>query len=201
MVQHAGLDIVDSYVSLSEVSEYAAQMPEEMKKPRLYPTIPPNHVDYAMPAWCFYPMSKKREGDANWFTLAVRTTQRVDARARRQRSQVRRSGRPVHHRHRPASTTSSGVSRCSPCVPTTSKRWSTRCGSTRRRPIYAEFGPFYTGMVTPVEELMAAADRDLHGDRCRSCSRGRSRRSRTTRNRPRTGRRWRPASACPPGPS
>jgi chlorite dismutase len=22
-----------------------------------------------MPAWCFYPMSKKREGDANWFTL------------------------------------------------------------------------------------------------------------------------------------
>ncbi|HEX3089955.1 MAG TPA: chlorite dismutase, partial [Ilumatobacteraceae bacterium] len=40
-VQHAGLDIVDSYVSLSEVSEYAAQMPEEMKKPRLYPTIPP----------------------------------------------------------------------------------------------------------------------------------------------------------------
>jgi chlorite dismutase len=29
--------VVDSYVSLSEVSEYAAQMPDEMKKPRLYP--------------------------------------------------------------------------------------------------------------------------------------------------------------------
>ena len=26
-VQHAGLDVVDSYVSISEVSEYAAQMP------------------------------------------------------------------------------------------------------------------------------------------------------------------------------
>src|SRR4029078_5490467 len=68
-VQHAGLDVVDSYVSLSEVSEYAAQMPDEMKKPRLPPTIPPSHVDYAMPAWCFYPMSKKRGVDANWFTL------------------------------------------------------------------------------------------------------------------------------------
>ena len=44
-------------------------MPDEMKQPRLYPTIPPSHVDYAMPAWCFYPMSKKRDVDANWFTL------------------------------------------------------------------------------------------------------------------------------------
>ena len=31
-LQHAGLDVVDSYVSISEVSEYAAQMPEEMKR-------------------------------------------------------------------------------------------------------------------------------------------------------------------------
>ncbi|MEP7114984.1 MAG: chlorite dismutase family protein, partial [Ilumatobacteraceae bacterium] len=68
-VQHAGLEIVDSYVSLTEVSEYAAQMPDDMKRPRLYPTIPPNHVEHSMPAWCFYPMSKKRDADANWFTL------------------------------------------------------------------------------------------------------------------------------------
>src|SRR4029078_11325717 len=38
--KHAGVEVVDSYVSLSEVSESAAQMREEMKKPRLYPTIP-----------------------------------------------------------------------------------------------------------------------------------------------------------------
>ena len=38
-VQHAGLDVVDSYVSLTEVSEYAKGMPEEMLKPRLYPTF------------------------------------------------------------------------------------------------------------------------------------------------------------------
>jgi chlorite dismutase len=65
-LQRAGLDVVDSYVSLSEVSEYAKGMPEEMLRPRLYPTVPPA----GMPAWCFYPMSKRREGHANWFTLA-----------------------------------------------------------------------------------------------------------------------------------
>ena len=37
-LQHAGLDVVDSYVSITEVSEYAAQMPDDMKRPRLYPT-------------------------------------------------------------------------------------------------------------------------------------------------------------------
>ena len=36
-LQHAGLDVVDSYVSLTEVSEYAKGMPEEMLQPRLYP--------------------------------------------------------------------------------------------------------------------------------------------------------------------
>jgi hypothetical protein len=59
-LQRAGLEVVDSYVSLTEVSEYAKGMPEEMLKGRLYPDIPPRQ--HHMPAWCFYPMSKKREG-------------------------------------------------------------------------------------------------------------------------------------------
>jgi chlorite dismutase len=54
-LQHAGVDIVDSYVSITEVSEYAKGMPEHMLQARLHP------------AFCFYPMSKKREGHANWF--------------------------------------------------------------------------------------------------------------------------------------
>ena len=66
-LQHAGLDVVDSYVSVTEVSEYAAGMPEEHLKARLYPEIPPKAQH--MPAWCFYPMSKKREAHANWFSL------------------------------------------------------------------------------------------------------------------------------------
>jgi chlorite dismutase len=62
-VQHAGVDIVDSYVSITEVSEYAKGMPEHMLQARLYPEIPPE----GMSAFCFYPMSKKRDAHANWF--------------------------------------------------------------------------------------------------------------------------------------
>ncbi len=60
----AGLELVDSYVSLTELSEYAAGVPEEMRQARLHPQLPPEDK----PAFCFYPMSKKREADANWFT-------------------------------------------------------------------------------------------------------------------------------------
>ncbi|MFZ4518463.1 MAG: chlorite dismutase family protein [Microthrixaceae bacterium] len=61
----AGLDVVDSYVSLTEVSEYAKGVPEEMRNARLHPQLPPE----GKPAFCFYPMSKKREVGANWFAL------------------------------------------------------------------------------------------------------------------------------------
>ena len=37
----AGLDLVDSFVSITEVSEYAAGVPDEMKQARLYPQLPP----------------------------------------------------------------------------------------------------------------------------------------------------------------
>ena len=40
-LQAAGLDVVDSYVSITEVSEYAKGMPEEMLQTRLYPKLPP----------------------------------------------------------------------------------------------------------------------------------------------------------------
>lgn len=62
-LQRAGLDIVDSYVSITEVSEYAKGLPEQMLNDRLYPNLPPADL----PAFCFYPMSKRREGHANWF--------------------------------------------------------------------------------------------------------------------------------------
>src|SRR5690606_8720602 len=55
-ITRAGLDVVDSYVSLTEVSEYAKGVPEQMKQARLYPQLPPE----GKPAWCFYPMSKRR---------------------------------------------------------------------------------------------------------------------------------------------
>jgi chlorite dismutase len=64
-VQTAGVFITDSYVSITELSEYAANVPEEMKTARLYPQLPPAGKN----AWCFYPMSKRRDPENNWFTL------------------------------------------------------------------------------------------------------------------------------------
>ena len=62
-LQAAGLDAVDSYVSVTEVSEYAKGMPEEMLRERLYPSLPPE----GKPVFCFYPMTKRREAHANWY--------------------------------------------------------------------------------------------------------------------------------------
>jgi chlorite dismutase len=62
-VQQAGLRVIDSYVSITEVSEYAKGMPAEMLQARLHPQIPPPGLE----AFCFYPMSKRREAHANWF--------------------------------------------------------------------------------------------------------------------------------------
>ncbi len=61
----AGLDLVDSYLSLTELSEYALGIPEEMQQARLYPVLPPE----GKPAFCFYPMSKMRNVGANWYGL------------------------------------------------------------------------------------------------------------------------------------
>ena len=64
-IDSAGLKVVDSYFSLTEISEYAAGVPEEMKQARLYPALPPENKT----ALCFYPMSKRRDPEANWSTL------------------------------------------------------------------------------------------------------------------------------------
>jgi len=41
-------DVVDSYVSLTEVSEYAVGVPEDMRQARLYPTLPPGHGGHVL---------------------------------------------------------------------------------------------------------------------------------------------------------
>jgi hydrogen peroxide-dependent heme synthase len=71
-LQAAGLRVVDSYVSLTEVSEYAKGMPEHMLNERLYPTLPPSGKE----VFCFYPMTKRREAHANWY--ATPFEQRLD---------------------------------------------------------------------------------------------------------------------------
>jgi peroxiredoxin len=64
-LQLAGLEPTYSYFSLTEVSEYAAGIPEEMREARLHPRLPPE----GKPAFCFYPMSKRREAVDNWYQL------------------------------------------------------------------------------------------------------------------------------------
>src|SRR3979411_1003078 len=57
----APLSLEWSYVSLTERSEYTDD--EERARQRLHPTLPRKR------AICFYPMSKRREADANWYEL------------------------------------------------------------------------------------------------------------------------------------
>jgi peroxiredoxin len=60
------LTLIWSYVSLTEVSEYAANLPDEIKSQRLYPKLPPEGLS----SWCFYPMSKRRNPNYNWYELS-----------------------------------------------------------------------------------------------------------------------------------
>jgi hydrogen peroxide-dependent heme synthase len=57
----APLSLEWSYVSLTERSEYTTD--EERAHQRLYPRLP------LKKAICFYPMSKRRDPDANWYAL------------------------------------------------------------------------------------------------------------------------------------
>ncbi|MEQ1699781.1 MAG: chlorite dismutase family protein [Ilumatobacteraceae bacterium] len=151
-VQRAGLEVVDSYVSLTEVSEYAKGMPEEMLKGRLYPEIPPKA--HHMPAWCFYPMSKKREAHANWFTLPY--DERKDLMHEHGTSGRKFAGRVVQY-----VTGSTGLDDYEWGVtlfavhPDDLKEVVYTMRFDQASSVYAEFGPFYTGMVVSVEDLVA----------------------------------------------
>jgi chlorite dismutase len=148
-LQAAGLDVVDSYVSLTEVSEYAKGMPEEMLRARLYPTLPPE----GKPAFCFYPMSKRRQPQQNWFTLPY------DERDELMREHGR-SGRTFAGRVLQLITGSAGLDDHEWGVtlfavhPDDLKEVVYTMRFDRASAIYAEFGRFYTGVVTPVDELV-----------------------------------------------
>ncbi|MFZ4720669.1 MAG: chlorite dismutase family protein [Ilumatobacteraceae bacterium] len=151
-LQHAGLDVVDSYVSVTEVSEYAAGMPEEHLKGRLYPEIPPKAQH--MPAWCFYPMSKKREAHANWFSLPY--DERKHLMMDHGSSGRKFAGRVVQY-----VTGSTGIDDYEwgvtlfALTPDVLKEVVYTMRFDEASALYGEFGAFYTGYVVPVEELVA----------------------------------------------
>jgi peroxiredoxin len=150
-IQNAGVFISDSYVSLTEVSEYAANVPEEMRNARLYPQVPVAGKN----AWCFYPMSKRRDPENNWFTLPF------DKRSELMMEHGK-SGRTFAGRVVQLVTASSGFDDYEWGVtlfgvnPDDLKDVVYTMRFDEASAKYADFGSFYVGMVTPVEELVAS---------------------------------------------
>ena len=148
-IQHAGLEIVDSYVSLTEVSEYAKGMPQEMLNARLYPQLPPVGKN----AWCFYPMSKRRDPEQNWFTLEFDKRKEL-------MEEHGKSGRTFAGRVIQMVTGSAGLDDFEWGVtlfgvhPDDLKEVVYTMRFDEASAVYADFGAFYVGMVTPVEELI-----------------------------------------------
>ncbi|MEQ8719477.1 MAG: chlorite dismutase family protein [Acidimicrobiales bacterium] len=144
----AGLDLVDSYVSLTEISEYAAGVPEEMRQARLYPQLPPADK----PAWCFYPMSKRRDVGQNWYTEDFE-------RRRDMMYEHGASGRKFSGRVLQVITGSTGIDDFEWgvtlfCVrPDDLKEVVYTMRYDEASAVYAEFGPFYTGMVATLGEI------------------------------------------------
>lgn len=154
-LQGAGLVLADSYVSFTEVSEYARGMPAEMLRHRLYPELPPA----GMRAVCFYPMSKRRgpgSGDHNWFTLPY------DDRERLMREHGA-SGRKFAGRIVQLITGSAGIDDFEWGVtlfakdPADLKEVVYTMRFDEASANYAEFGPFFTGLVAEIHEVLSAA--------------------------------------------
>ncbi|HEX3425952.1 MAG TPA: chlorite dismutase family protein [Acidimicrobiales bacterium] len=148
----SGLDIVHSYVSLTEVSEYAKGMPEEHLRTRLYPVLPPA----GKRAFCFYPMSKRRSEGHNWYALPY--DDRKDLMLGHGRVGRTFAGRVVQ-----LITGSTGLD---------DYEWGVTLFATAPDDLkdvvytmrfdeasahYAEFGPFFAGIVGEVEEVLAQA--------------------------------------------
>ncbi len=145
----AGLDVVDSYVSLTELSEYAQGVPEEMKEARLHPNLPPE----GKAAFCFYPMSKRRGDVSNWFTLPY------DERKEMMYAHGA-SGRQFAGRVLQVITGSTGLDDFEWGVtlfgvhPDDLKEVVYTMRFDEASAIYAEFGAFYTGMVASLPEVL-----------------------------------------------
>jgi hydrogen peroxide-dependent heme synthase len=148
-LQSAGLEVVDSYVSLTEISEYAKGVPDEMRQARLHPQLPPEGKQ----AWCFYPMSKRRTADGNWFTLPYDERKEL-------MYEHGASGRKFSGRVLQVVTGSAGLDDYEWGVtlfavhPDDLKEVVYTMRFDRASAVYAEFGPFYTGMVAAPDEVL-----------------------------------------------
>jgi len=148
-LQAAGLEVADSYVSLTELSEYSANVPDAQKQARLYPNLPPE----GMRAFCFYPMSKRRNVDQNWFALPY--DDRLELMYEHGTSGRTFAGRIVQ-----LVTGSTGLDDYEWGVtlfgvhPDDLKACVYTMRFDRASMHYAEFGPFFTGMVADLPDVL-----------------------------------------------
>jgi peroxiredoxin len=146
-----GLVLAGSYVSLTEVSEYAQGIPEELRQARLFPQLPPP----GKPAFCFYPMSKRRDADRNWYALGFEE---------RKELMVGHGavGRTFRGKVLQLVTGSTGVDDYEWGVtlfgehPDDLKDCVYQMRFDPASAHYAEFGPFWTGTVGDVESVLDA---------------------------------------------
>lgn len=153
----AGLELVDSYVSLTELSEYAQGVPDHLKQARLHPQLPPE----GKPAFCFYPMSKRRNVGANWYTLPYED--RLE-----QMMEHGKSGRTFAGRVLQVVTGSTGIDDFEWGVtlfaqkPDDLKEVVYTMRYDEASAVYADFGIFITGIVGTLDEVLASVG--VHGD-------------------------------------
>jgi hydrogen peroxide-dependent heme synthase len=146
----AGLEVIDSYLSLTEVSEYAGDLPPERTEPRLHPVLPPE----GKRAFCFYPMTKRRGEVNNWYTLDFE--RRKELMFDHGRSGRRFAGRIVQ-----LITGSTGLDDFEWGVslfgehPDDLKETVYTMRYDEASALYGEFGTFYTGIAGTVEEVAA----------------------------------------------
>ncbi|MGB5758328.1 MAG: chlorite dismutase family protein [Acidimicrobiales bacterium] len=147
----AGLELVDSYLSITELSEYAAGLPDQMKSDRLHPRLPPEGKE----AWCFYPMSKRRSPGQNWYTTPF-------DRRKELMHEHGTSGRKFAGRLVQLITGSTGLDDYEWGVTLFAQHlddlkevvYTMRFDEASAE--FAEFGPFYTGMVADPEAALTA---------------------------------------------
>lgn len=150
----AGLVVADSYVSMTEVSEYARGMPAERLELRLHPRLPPEGKRVV----CFYPMSKRRSVIGNWYMLPYEERRNL-------MEGHGRKGREFAGRVLQLITGSTGLDDWEWGVtlfaadPADLKACVYEMRFDPASAVYAEFGAFYTGLVAPVEEVLAEVAR------------------------------------------
>ena len=165
-----------SYLSLTELSEYGATEDEERERlgseedlvgnelearlttwrerighyreQRIHPKLPPKQV------CCFYPMSKRRAADANWYELSFEDRKEL-------MSGHARVGRTYAGRVLQLITGSTGIDDwewgvtllADDVVALKEIVYEMRFDPVSAR--YGEFGPFFTGLVLPVADVCA----------------------------------------------